>query len=58
MLTLSLSPGNHCHDNLLVFYLNTNVFCYTPQQIIDKYTEDMDPGYTDFANNHAQTLTT
>ena len=28
-------------------YNNTNVFCYTPQQIIDKYAEDMD--YTDFA---------
>ena len=27
-------------------YNNTNVFCYTPQQIIDKYAEDMD--YTDF----------
>jgi len=35
-------------------YSNTNVFCYTPQQIIDKYTEDINPGYTDFANNETR----
>ena len=35
-------------------YNNTNVFCYTPQQIIDKYAEDMD--YTDFTNGKTRLM--
>ena len=33
-----------CYDQ----YSSEEIFCYTPQQVIDKYTDDMD--YTDFAN--------
>ena len=32
-----------CYDQ----YTNKEVFCYTPQEVLNKYTEDMD--YTDFA---------
>ena len=35
-------------------YNNTNVFCYTPQQVIDKYTDNMD--YTDFANGKTRLM--
>ena len=34
-------------------YSNTNVFCYTPQQVIDKYKNLHNP-HTDFANNETR----
>ena len=37
-----------CYDQ----YTNKKVFCYTPQQIIDKYAEDME--YTDFASGETR----
>jgi hypothetical protein len=36
-------PVIFCYD----VWTSREVFCYTPQQILDKYTDDMD--YTDFA---------
>jgi len=39
-----------CYDQ----YSSENVFCYTPQQIIDKYAEDMD--YTNFAGGEKRLM--